>query len=70
MEEQSAATNEISRNVNEACQGAEQITEAIAGVAEGARITSTGAEEALTASTELSRISETTQEQVQAFKVA
>ena len=43
MEEQTAATNEISRNVAEAARGSAEIAQNITGVAAAARDTTTGA---------------------------
>ncbi len=43
VEEQTATTNEISRNVTEAARGAGEIAHTISGVADGARATSDGA---------------------------
>lgn len=53
VEQQSAATNEISRNVQEAAQGTEAVTTNIAGVAEAARETGSAASQVLGAATGL-----------------
>lgn len=55
MEEQGAATQEITRNVQQAAQGTEQVTHNIAGVREGAGSTSTAATQVLSAAQELAR---------------
>ena len=58
MEEQGAATQEITRNVQQAAQGTEQVTHNISGVREGAGQTSEAATQVLSAAQELSRHSE------------
>jgi methyl-accepting chemotaxis protein len=55
VEEQSATTNEIGRNVTEAAKGSENIAENITGVAQAARSTASGADNSQKASTELSQ---------------
>jgi methyl-accepting chemotaxis protein len=56
VEEQTATTNEISRNVVQAAEGSSHIAEAIHGVAAAARQTSSGASETQKAAAELSRM--------------
>jgi methyl-accepting chemotaxis protein len=68
VEEQSATTNEMSRNVSEASVGASQIAENISGVAGAALTTSTGVAQANTAAADLSRMSATLQETVDRFR--
>ncbi|ATX78578.1 Methyl-accepting chemotaxis protein [Mariprofundus aestuarium] len=68
VEEQSATAGEISRNVADVAQGSGQITQNIAGVAEAAQSTSTGANDTLQASAELSRMAAELQMHVAKFK--
>ncbi|ATX82913.1 Methyl-accepting chemotaxis protein [Mariprofundus ferrinatatus] len=68
VEEQSATAGEISRNVADVAQGSGQITQNIAGVAEAAQSTSTGANDTLQASAELSRMAAELQQHVAKFK--
>jgi len=56
VEEQTATTNEISRNVAEAAKGSTEIAQNITGVAEAAKSTSAGAADTQRASGELSRM--------------
>jgi methyl-accepting chemotaxis protein len=56
VEEQTATTNEIGRNVAEASKGSSEIAQNISGVAEAAKNTSQGAGDARKASTELSKL--------------
>jgi methyl-accepting chemotaxis protein len=57
VEEQTATTAEMSRNVNEAATGTNQIAQNITGVAEAARLTSEGVSQTRQATTELARMS-------------
>ncbi len=57
VEEQTATTNEMSRNVAEAAAGAGEIAAGITGVATAATTTSDGVTETLASSSELSRMS-------------
>ena len=68
VEEQTATTNEIGRNVGMAAQGAENISQNISGVASAAESTTQGAVDTQTAAEELSRLSSELQEQVKQFK--
>src|SRR5665213_1852695 len=68
VEEQSATTNEIGRNVTEAAKGSADIAENITGVAQAARSTATGAGESQKASTELSHLAAGLQNLVAQFK--
>ncbi|ATX82885.1 Methyl-accepting chemotaxis protein [Mariprofundus ferrinatatus] len=68
VEEQSATAGEISRNVADVAQGSSEITQNIAGVAEAAQSTSTGANDTLQASAELSRMAAELQQHVAKFK--
>ncbi|ATX82886.1 Methyl-accepting chemotaxis protein [Mariprofundus ferrinatatus] len=70
VEEQSATAGEISRNVADVAQGSSEITQNIAGVAEAAQSTSTGANDTLQASAELSRMAAELQQHVTRFKLA
>lgn len=56
VEEQTATTNEIGRNVTEAAKGASEIAENISGVAQAAKSTSQEATEALKSSGQLSEL--------------
>jgi methyl-accepting chemotaxis protein len=56
VEEQTATTNEMTRNVAEGAKGTEDIAKNITGVAEAAQDTSAGAARALTASNALSQM--------------
>src|SRR5262249_55667668 len=58
VEEQTATTGEISRNVSEAARGSSEIAQNIAGVAEAARGTTEGASSTRTAADELSRMAQ------------
>jgi methyl-accepting chemotaxis protein len=64
VEEQTATTNEISRNVAEAAKGSTEIAQNITGVATAAKSTSTGAADTQRASGELSRMATELQEVV------
>jgi len=69
VEEQSATTSEMTRNVSEAARGASTISDNIKGVAEAAQNTSTNAGEAQTATEDLSRIATQLRDLVGRFKV-
>ena len=69
VEEQTATTNEMGRNIAEAAKGANEIASNISGVAEAARNTSTGASETHTAAGDLARMAATMQKQLQQFKL-
>ena len=68
VEEQTATTNEISRNVAEAAKGSTEIAQNITGVAEAAKSTSSGAADTQRASGELSRMAAELQEVVSGQK--
>ena len=68
VEEQSATTNEITRNVTEAAKGATEISSNIAGVAQAAQDTTKGATECLTAAEELKAIADGLSNIVNEFK--
>jgi methyl-accepting chemotaxis protein len=70
VEEQSATAGEISRNVADVAQGSGEISQNISGVAEAAQSTSTGANDTLQASGELSRMAAELQQHVTKFKYA
>jgi methyl-accepting chemotaxis protein len=70
VEEQSATAGEISRNVADVAQGSGEINRNISGVAEAAQGTSTGANDTLQASSELSRMAAELQQHVIKFKFA
>jgi methyl-accepting chemotaxis protein len=69
VEEQSATTSEMARNVTEAARGAATISENIKGVAEAAQNTSTNVGEAQTATEHLARLANQLRDQVSRFKV-
>ncbi len=56
VEEQTATTNEMSRNLTEGAKGTDEITRNISGVAQAAQFTSTGAARSLEAAQSLSRM--------------
>jgi len=68
VEEQTATTNEISRNVAEAAKGSTEIAQNITGVASAAKGTSAGAGDTLKAAAELSRMAAELQEIVASSK--
>jgi methyl-accepting chemotaxis protein len=69
VEEQSATTSEMSRNVTEAARGAATISSNIQGVAEAAQNTSTNVGEAQTATEHLARMANRLRDLVGRFKV-
>ena len=69
VEEQSATTSEMSRNVAEAAQGAATISDNIRGVAEAAQSTSTSVGEAQTATEHLAKMANQLRDLVGQFKV-
>jgi len=70
VEEQTATTNEISRNVQEAARGGSQVTENILAVAQAAKSTTQGANDTQTAAAELARMAAELQKVVAQFKYA
>ena len=68
VEEQTATTNEIGRNVTEAARGSAEIAQNITGVAKAARDTSDGASDTQKASAELAKMAATLQGLVGRFK--
>jgi methyl-accepting chemotaxis protein len=68
VEEQTATTGEISRNVSEAALGSSEIAENITGVAQAARSTTEGASNTKNSADELSRIALDLQKLVSEFK--
>jgi methyl-accepting chemotaxis protein len=69
VEEQSATTNQMTRNVADAAKGSGEITHNIAGVAEAARGTSTSAQESQKASDELAQMAVQLRGLVGQFKI-
>jgi methyl-accepting chemotaxis protein len=69
VEEQTATTNEIGRNVAEAAQGVTDIARNITGVAQSAQNTALGATQAQAAAVALSQMAGTLQELVAQFKI-
>lgn len=69
VEEQSATTNEMTRNVTDAARGSEEITRTIAGVVQAARVASTGAQESHRAGTELAEMATRLRTVVAQFKI-
>lgn len=70
VEEQSATTNEMTRNVADAAKGAGEITHNIEGVAEAARGTSTSAQESQKAANDLAEMAEQLRGLVGQFKIS
>jgi methyl-accepting chemotaxis protein len=70
VEEQSATTNEMTRNVADAAKGSGEITHNIAGVAEAARSTSSSSQESLKASNELAEMAVQLRSLVAQFRIA
>jgi methyl-accepting chemotaxis protein len=70
VEEQSATTNEMSRNVSEAAQGSGEITSNIAGVAEAAEGTTRGASDTQKASQQLVETSTQLRRLVEQFRIS
>jgi len=68
VEEQSATANEIANNIADAARGTSEITQNVAGVAEAAQSTSTGASDTQTASSELASMAAELQQLVAKFK--
>jgi methyl-accepting chemotaxis protein len=68
VEEQTATTNEIGRNVAEAAKGSSEIAQNITAVAQAAQNTTEGANNTLRASQELARMASELQELVAQFK--
>ena len=68
VEEQTATTNEMGRNVSEAAKGSSEIAQNITGVAQAAISTSQGAADSLRASSELARMSSDLQALVGQFQ--
>lgn len=68
VEEQTATTNEMGRNVTEAAKGSAEIAQNITGVAQAAIATSQGAADSLRASTELARMAADLQSMVGKFQ--
>jgi methyl-accepting chemotaxis protein len=69
VEEQSATTNEMSRNVIEAAKGSTEITQNIAGVSQAAQGTSSSAHESMKAAQALAQMSTQLRGPVEQFKV-
>jgi methyl-accepting chemotaxis protein len=68
VEEQTATTGEISRNITEAAKGSNEIAQNITGVAQAARGTTEGANDTKKSADELSRIAVSLQQLVGQFK--
>jgi methyl-accepting chemotaxis protein len=68
VEEQTATTNEMNRNIAEAAKGSTEIAQNITGVATAAQSTSGGATQTQTSSTELSKMATELQQLVSHFK--
>ncbi len=69
VEEQSATTNEMTRNVADAAKGSGEITNSVAGVADAARGTWTSAQESQKAAHELAEMAVQLQNLVAQFKI-
>jgi methyl-accepting chemotaxis protein len=70
VEEQSATTSEMSRNVSEAAKGSGEVAKNITGVAQAAQSTSSGAADSQKAAQQLARMSTDLRELVGQFRVA
>ncbi|MGH9615015.1 MAG: methyl-accepting chemotaxis protein [Bryobacteraceae bacterium] len=70
VEEQSATTNEMSRNVMEAARGSREISENITGVAQAAQGTSSRAQESMKAAQALAQMSTRLNHLVEQFRVS
>jgi len=68
VEEQTATTNEISRNVQEGAKGGAQVAENIGAVAQAAKSTTQGANDTQTAAGELARMAADLQKVVSGFR--
>jgi methyl-accepting chemotaxis protein len=68
VEEQTATTNEIARNIEEVARGGSQVAENIVAVAQAAKSTTEGANDTQTASGELSRMAAELQKIIGQFK--
>ena len=68
VEEQSATTNEIGRNVAEAAKGVDEIAQNVMGMAEAAKGTASGANDTQTAAAELARMAAELQDLVGRFQ--
>lgn len=69
VEEQSATTNEMTRNVADAAKGSAEITQNIAGLAEAAQGTSSSAQESQKAANELAEMAARLRSLVEQFKI-
>ena len=69
VEEQSASTNETTRNVGDAAKGSEDITRNIEGVSEAARGTSVSAQESQKAANDLAEMAQRLRILVEQFKI-
>jgi methyl-accepting chemotaxis protein len=69
VEEQTATTNEMNRNVAEAARGSQSIAAAISGLAAGTQATNAGVTEAQRAAADLARMSGELQEAIARFRV-
>ncbi|MGH9678974.1 MAG: methyl-accepting chemotaxis protein [Candidatus Acidiferrales bacterium] len=69
VEEQSATTNEMRRNVAEAAKGSTEITQNITGVAQAAQGTSSSAHESMKAANQLAEMSTRLRGMVEQFKI-
>ncbi len=70
VEEQTATTNEMSRNIAEAARGAQEIAQNIQGVAQAAQGTTDGAAQSQAASSDLAGAAAELQQQVSQFRIA
>ena len=67
MEQQGAATQEISRNIIQASQGTQEVTANMTGVSDASQQTGAAASQVLSSAVDLSRNSEALQVQVEYF---
>jgi|JI10StandDraft_1071094.scaffolds.fasta_scaffold134955_3 methyl-accepting chemotaxis protein len=70
VEEQTATTNEMSRNISEGARGTNEIATSITGVAKAAQETSAGTARSLQAATELARMAADLQRLIGKYQVA
>jgi methyl-accepting chemotaxis protein len=69
VEQQSATTNEITRNISEAARGSAEIAQNISGIAAAAQSTSTGANDTLNAASEMTGMAADLQNLVRQFTI-
>jgi methyl-accepting chemotaxis protein len=68
VEEQSATTNEISRNLSEAAKGGQEIKQSVAGVSEAARVTLSAAADTQQSAMSLKQLAQQLKDMISQFK--